>query len=160
MTERGKILNPDYNINRDQPTSRASPLRINVLLSGETQLWFSIRVIIDPLSVIEIQLLVPRAIAMILISIPRTQHVVVLASASKSFDVLRTSVEYWRKHIKLIFHRLKFGPSWASTVLVDEVVDGRDYGFKVSSLLIVKLSGTVPGSGIQRENRSEDHCDN
>ena len=31
-TERGKILNPEYNINRDQPTSRASPLRINTLL--------------------------------------------------------------------------------------------------------------------------------
>ena len=32
-TERGKILNPEYSICRDQPTSRASPLRINVLLS-------------------------------------------------------------------------------------------------------------------------------
>ena len=31
-TERGKILNPKYNICRDQPTSRASPLRINTLL--------------------------------------------------------------------------------------------------------------------------------
>ena len=31
-TERGKILNPKYNICRDQPTSRASPLRINALL--------------------------------------------------------------------------------------------------------------------------------
>ena len=33
ITERGKILNPEYIICRDQPTSRASPLRINVLLS-------------------------------------------------------------------------------------------------------------------------------
>ena len=31
-TERSKILNPEYNICRDQPTSRASPLRINTLL--------------------------------------------------------------------------------------------------------------------------------
>ena len=34
-TERGKILNPEYNIYRDQPTSRASPLRINDLLSTD-----------------------------------------------------------------------------------------------------------------------------
>ena len=34
-TERGKLLNPEYNIFRDQPTSRASPLRINTLLSRE-----------------------------------------------------------------------------------------------------------------------------
>ena len=33
-TERGKILNPEYNICRDQPTSWASPLRINALLSA------------------------------------------------------------------------------------------------------------------------------
>ena len=33
ITERGKILNPEYSIDRDQPTSRASPLRINDLLS-------------------------------------------------------------------------------------------------------------------------------
>ena len=32
-TERGKILNPKYSIDRDQPTSQASPLRINTLLS-------------------------------------------------------------------------------------------------------------------------------
>ena len=32
MTERGKILNPEYSVDRDQPTSRASPLRINTLL--------------------------------------------------------------------------------------------------------------------------------
>ena len=31
--ERVKILNPEYSICRDQPTSRASPLRINDLLS-------------------------------------------------------------------------------------------------------------------------------
>ena len=31
-TERGKILNPEYSIDRDQPTSQASPLRINDLL--------------------------------------------------------------------------------------------------------------------------------
>ena len=31
-TERGKILNPEYNIFRDQPIARASPLRINTLL--------------------------------------------------------------------------------------------------------------------------------
>jgi len=34
-TERGKILNPEYNIFRDQPTPGASPLRINTLLSRE-----------------------------------------------------------------------------------------------------------------------------
>ena len=28
------MLNPEYNIYRDQPTSRASPLRINALLSA------------------------------------------------------------------------------------------------------------------------------
>ena len=33
-TERGKILNPEYSMDRDQPTSRASPLRINTLLSS------------------------------------------------------------------------------------------------------------------------------
>ena len=33
ITERCKILNPEYNICRDQPASRASPLRINDLLS-------------------------------------------------------------------------------------------------------------------------------
>ena len=32
MTERCKVLNPEYNIFRDQPTPRASPLRINTLL--------------------------------------------------------------------------------------------------------------------------------
>ena len=31
--ERGKMLNPEYSICRDQPTSQASPLRINDLLS-------------------------------------------------------------------------------------------------------------------------------
>ena len=31
-TERGKISNPEYSIFRDQPTPRASPLRINTLL--------------------------------------------------------------------------------------------------------------------------------
>ena len=31
--ERGKVLNPQYSIDRDQPTSPASPLRINALLS-------------------------------------------------------------------------------------------------------------------------------
>jgi len=36
--ERGKILNPKYSIVRDQPASRASPLRINVLLFRV--LWF------------------------------------------------------------------------------------------------------------------------
>ena len=33
-TERGKILNLEYSIYRDQPTSQASPLRIHALLSG------------------------------------------------------------------------------------------------------------------------------
>ena len=33
-TERCKILNPEYNIFRDQPIPGASPLRINTLLSG------------------------------------------------------------------------------------------------------------------------------
>ena len=33
ITERGKILNPEYSICRDQPTTGASPLRINDLLS-------------------------------------------------------------------------------------------------------------------------------
>ena len=32
--ERGKILNPEYNMFRDQPIPGASPLRINTLLSG------------------------------------------------------------------------------------------------------------------------------
>ena len=31
--ERSKVINPEYSIDRDQPTSRASPLRINDLLS-------------------------------------------------------------------------------------------------------------------------------
>ena len=35
MTERGKILNPEYNIFRDQPIAGASPLRINTLLSTD-----------------------------------------------------------------------------------------------------------------------------
>ena len=39
-TERSKILNPEYNIFRDQPTPRASPLRINTLLHGETCHYF------------------------------------------------------------------------------------------------------------------------
>ena len=34
-TERGKILNPEYNIYRDQPIAGASPLRINDLLSDD-----------------------------------------------------------------------------------------------------------------------------
>ena len=33
-TERGRLLNPEYNMDRDQPTSQASPLRINTLLSA------------------------------------------------------------------------------------------------------------------------------
>ena len=33
ITERGKIINPEYSICRDQPASRATPLRINDLLS-------------------------------------------------------------------------------------------------------------------------------
>ena len=33
-TERGKRLNPEYSMDRDQPTSQASPLRINVMLYG------------------------------------------------------------------------------------------------------------------------------
>ena len=32
-TERGKLLNPEYSIFRDQPIAGASPLRINTLLS-------------------------------------------------------------------------------------------------------------------------------
>ena len=32
-TERGNVLNPEYNINRDQLTSLVSPIRINTLLS-------------------------------------------------------------------------------------------------------------------------------
>ena len=35
MTERGKVLNPEYNIFRDQPIAGASPLRINTLLYGD-----------------------------------------------------------------------------------------------------------------------------
>ena len=31
-TERGKVINPEYSIDRDQPTSWASPLRTNTLL--------------------------------------------------------------------------------------------------------------------------------
>ena len=38
ITERGKISNPEYNICRDQPTTGASPLRINVLLSRVLQI--------------------------------------------------------------------------------------------------------------------------
>ena len=38
-TERGEILNPQYNIDRDQPTSRASPLRINTLLFRVFHYW-------------------------------------------------------------------------------------------------------------------------
>ena len=34
-TERGKILNPEYSIFRDQPIAAASPLRINTLLSTD-----------------------------------------------------------------------------------------------------------------------------
>ena len=34
-TERCKVLNPEYNIFRDQPTPGASPLRINTLLSRD-----------------------------------------------------------------------------------------------------------------------------
>ena len=37
MTERGKVLNPEYNIFRDQPIAKASPLRINTLLYGGLQ---------------------------------------------------------------------------------------------------------------------------
>ena len=33
MAERSKVLNPEYNIFRDQPTPGASPLRINTLSS-------------------------------------------------------------------------------------------------------------------------------
>ena len=33
--ELGKILNPEYNIFRDQPIAGASPLRINTLLCRE-----------------------------------------------------------------------------------------------------------------------------
>ena len=33
-TERGKVLNLEYNIFRDQPIAGASPLRINTLLFG------------------------------------------------------------------------------------------------------------------------------
>ena len=35
ITERGRMLNPDYSIFRDQPIAGASPLRINVLLSRD-----------------------------------------------------------------------------------------------------------------------------
>ena len=38
-TERGKALNPEYSIFRDQPTAGASPLRINVLLSDDIQTY-------------------------------------------------------------------------------------------------------------------------
>ena len=36
-TERYKVINPEYNIFRDQPIPRASPLRINTLLSHRSQ---------------------------------------------------------------------------------------------------------------------------
>ena len=39
MTERGKVLNPEYSIFRDQPIAGASPLRINTLLYGEIGHW-------------------------------------------------------------------------------------------------------------------------
>ena len=38
-TERGKILNPEYYIYRDQPIAGASPLRINTLLYSEVRHW-------------------------------------------------------------------------------------------------------------------------
>ena len=41
-TERGKILNPKYSIDRDQPASRASPLRINTLLSTVFTHWWRV----------------------------------------------------------------------------------------------------------------------
>ena len=37
-TERGKILNPEYSIFRDQPVPGASPLRINALLYGAPEI--------------------------------------------------------------------------------------------------------------------------
>ena len=40
-TERGKVINREYSIDRDQATAGASPLRINVLLSCRRCLWFS-----------------------------------------------------------------------------------------------------------------------
>ena len=39
--ERGKVTNPEYSIDRDQPTSRASPLGTNVLLSRDVQFLVS-----------------------------------------------------------------------------------------------------------------------
>ena len=39
MTERCKVLNPEYSIFRDQPIPGASPLRINTLLSGRIHNW-------------------------------------------------------------------------------------------------------------------------
>ena len=36
MTERGKILNPEYSMFRDPPIAGASPLRINTLLFRDT----------------------------------------------------------------------------------------------------------------------------
>ena len=36
--ERSKILNPEYSIDRDQPASRVSPLRINDLLCRDLQI--------------------------------------------------------------------------------------------------------------------------
>ena len=35
MTERCKVINPEYSIFRDQPIARASPLRINTLLCAD-----------------------------------------------------------------------------------------------------------------------------
>ena len=41
-TERGKVINPEYSIFRDQPTPGASPLRINTLLSTVLSIYFVI----------------------------------------------------------------------------------------------------------------------
>ena len=37
--ERSKVLNPKYNIDRDQPIAGASPLRINTLSYSEVRNW-------------------------------------------------------------------------------------------------------------------------
>ena len=42
-TERVKVINPEYSICRDQPASRASPLRINALLYRELSLGFDLK---------------------------------------------------------------------------------------------------------------------
>ena len=53
-TERGKVVNPKYSIDRDLPTSRASPLGINALLSlAACDLFSGMRIFCLPAGVLD-----------------------------------------------------------------------------------------------------------